>query len=344
MHLILSVLLTFWAAALASPTTHSRGRWETLAPIPLAPRQEHAVVTLSDTTLAILGGIVPNSEGQGFNTTSIMQFYDIPSDNWCSATPAPIKANHPNVAVVEGKIYFLGGLSVASDGVWRAFADSWVYDPVDDRWSSLDPIPKGEQRGSAAMGVYRGTIYMAGGMRTLEPTGPGGEQDTLDVVSAFDTASSTWIDLPQAPRRIPEGRDHAGASVVGGKFYVLGGRLRGQHNVKDTVFILDLEHLDQGWTVSEGRMPTARGGVVAGTVGSKVYVCGGEGNPVNGTNGVFDNVEVFDTEAEIWEKLSPMKLPRHGGQAAAAGKGIYLPGGGIREGGAPVDVLDVFWP
>ncbi|KAJ4179719.1 hypothetical protein NW755_012278 [Fusarium falciforme] len=344
MRFALTVISTLWVATLASPTPHPQGNWKILSPIPIAPRQEHSVVALSDTTLAIIGGIIPNPDGEGINTTSIVQLYDIPSDSWRSVAPAPIQVNHPNVAVVDGKIYLLGGLFVASDGAWRAFSDSWVYDPDRDEWSSLDPIPDAEERGSAAVGVYGGTIYMAGGMRTLVPGGPGGEQDTVDFVSAFDTVSSKWINLPKPAKKIPEGRDHAGVSVVGKKFYVLGGRLRGQHNVKDTVFILDLKNLHKGWTTSEARMPTPRGGVVSGTIGCEVYIMGGEGNTAAGAEGVFGNVEVFDTKSETWRKLDAMRLPRHGGSAVAVNEGIYLPGGGMRLGGSPVDVLDVYWP
>lgn len=71
---------------------------------------------------------------------------------------------------------------------------------------------------------------------------------------------------------------------------------------------------------------------------------GGEGNTVAGAEGIFNDVEVFDTKAEAWRKLDAMRLPRHGGSAVAVNDGIYLPGGGTRLGGSPVDVLDVYWP
>ena len=91
-------------------------------------------------------------------------------------------------------------------------------------------------------------------------------------------------------------------------------------------------------------MPTARGGVVSGTVGKKIYVLGGEGNTAEDSDGIFDGIEVFDTVKESWESVGKMSLPRHGGQAVAVKGGIYLPGGGISEGGSPVQTLDVYWP
>ncbi|WYZ34058.1 hypothetical protein EsH8_I_000334 [Colletotrichum jinshuiense] len=320
------------------------GTWEALASIPIAPRQEHTVVAVSNTTLAVVGGIIPGPSGLGFNTTSIVQLYDVRTDKWSSATDAPIEVNHPNVATVNGKIYLLGGLSVASDGAWRAFPESWVYDPAIDVWRPVDPTPPGEERGSAAMGVSGKMIYLAGGMRTLEPTGEAGEQDTVDFVSAFDTESLAWVSLPSAAAVLPEGRDHAGAAVIDNKFYVVGGRRRGQRNVKDTVFVLDLENLEDGWTLSGSRMPTPRGGVMTGAVNGKIYVFGGEGNLAEESNGIFNETEVFNTKTETWRRLAPMSVPRHGGSATTIGNGIYLPGGGLREGGSPVDVLDVYRP
>ncbi|KAF6813805.1 kelch repeat-containing protein [Colletotrichum sojae] len=344
MRLLLNLGLLVRILPSVTATPKPSGAWETLAPIPIAPRQEHAAAALSATTLAILGGIVPSPAGEGFNTTSLVQLYHIPSGTWSRVTDAPVAVNHPNFAAVDGKMYLLGGLAPASDGAWRAFQESWVYNPDADSWSPIAPVPAGEERGSAAVGVLGKVVYLAGGMRTLRPTGETGEQDTVAFVSAFDTETGRWVSLPRAAAMLPEGRDHAAAAVVGRKFYVLGGRERGQRNVKDTVFILDLENLDAGWVTSRGRMPTPRGGVVAGAIGRKVYVFGGEGNAAKGSEGIFNETEVFDTKTETWKRLAPMAVPRHGGAAVAIADGIYHPGGGIQQGGSPVDIFDVYRP
>ncbi|KPM41913.1 hypothetical protein AK830_g4657 [Neonectria ditissima] len=326
--------------AMASCLRCKDGAWIDLAPIPVAPRQEHATVAVSHSTIAILGGIVPDNGS--YSTTDMMQLYDIPTNSWRSASNAPFKVNHPNVAVVNNKIYLLGGLAVAPDGAWKAVPDSWVYNPVRDKWTRLDPIPDGMERGSATMGVHGETIYLAGGMTQLSVIS--GYQDSIDSVLAFDTCSETWITLPEPATRIPEGRDHAGGAVVGSTYYVIGGRYFGQHNFRDTVFALDLRHPNRGWRTSSGRMPTARGGVSAGTIGRLVYIFGGEGNEAEGSHGVFNETEVFDTLSETWKKLGPMKLPRHGTSAVAVGDRVYIPGGGIVQSAGPVNVTDSFCP
>jgi N-acetylneuraminic acid mutarotase len=124
-----------------------------------------------------------------------------------------------------------------------------------------------------------------------------GNQESTNVVCIFDTATRSWETVPAKAKRIPEARDHAGAAVVGGKMYVLGGRKSGQENIRDTVFVLDLCNLEAGWSTSGTHMPTARGGVSAGTIGHKIYVMGGEGNKEAET-GVFDQVEVYDTKRD----------------------------------------------
>jgi N-acetylneuraminic acid mutarotase len=316
------------------------GTWERLASIADNPRQEHSTVALSRDTLAILGGIVPTDTF--FETTNILQLYNIPQNKWTTATPAPIRANHPNVASIRGHIYLLGGMNDAPDAAWEGFPQSFVYKSATDVWVPLPPMPVEERRGAAAMGVYNDIIYLAGGLRRLELF-EGGSQDTMDILSAFDTRSGVWLPVPDAARHLPEGRDHAGGAVVGHHFYVLGGRFRGHSNNKDTVFVLDLLAMEGGWRVSNSRMPTPRGGLSAATVGSKVYTFGGEGSLAE-PNGVFNQTEVFDTKTESWKVLAPMPVPRHGTSAVAIGEVIYIPGGGIVLGGAPVDVMDAFRP
>ncbi|KAM6513674.1 hypothetical protein FALCPG4_016049 [Fusarium falciforme] len=315
--------------------------WKDLAPIPIAPRQEHTTVAISPTTLGILGGIVPN--GTEWDTTALMQLYDIPSNTWKIVTPLPMALNHPNAAAVDGKVYLLGGLRAAPDGAWRAVPDSWVYDPETNTWAALKPMPGGLERGSATTGVYGKTIFLAGGMRTLRP-GPGGEQDTVDTVSAYDVESGTWTSLPEAASRLPARRDHAGGAVVDQTFYVIGGRDRGQVNVRDTVFALNLEDLALGWITKSAKMPTPRGGIAASAVSTLVYTFGGEGSVAAGSGGVFNETEVYDTESGTWQQLKPMKLPRHGTSAVGIGKGIFIPGGGVSQGANGVNTFDVFYP
>ena len=321
--------------------------WTPLVPVPI-PRQEHTAVFLPPSTIAVFGGIIPiptnDTTTLPITTTSLMQFYSIPNNTWATASPLPRALNHANAAVVNGEIYVLGGLADLGEAApaWRAVSDSWVYSPKTGAWSALPGLPAGEARGSAAVGVYKHLIVLAGGMTDLDLSG-NMSQNTVSVVSIFDTVARTWLDVPKEAGYLPEGRDHAGGAIVDGKMYVLGGRQQGQENVKDTVFILDLCDLEAGWMVSTARMPTPRGGVATGVVGKKVYVFGGEGNRAV-ESGVFDQVEAYNTVKDKWSRVRPMRIPRHGTYAVGIDGKVYVPGGGVMQSGAPVADFDVFEP
>lgn len=310
-----------------------RRGWRRLAPIASGPRQEHSVAAVGD-KVYVIGGIVPGESG-GVTTTTRVDVYDTRHDTWSEAAPLPVAMNHPNVAVVHGRIHVLGGLSGGSE--WQALRDSFVYSPRADRWRRLSSMPAGIERGSAAIGVHGTRILLAGGMRVLVP-GAGGLQDTVDTVSAYDAVTGRWEDLP----RLPQARDHVGGAVVGGTFYVLGGRDRGQVNVRDTVYAFDLRA--HRWS-ERAPMPTARGGIAAAAVGTRIYTFGGEGrHDGNNPNTVFDETEAYDTERDRWQRLAPMPVPRHGTAAVAVRGTIHIPGGGVRGGGAPVDANDSYRP
>lgn len=351
MHSIRFLIPAFFLSTItiASPRVQRHPSWLSLSPIPLFPRQEHTTLFVSPSTIAILGGIVPSNDttlAVPFQTTSLMQFYSIPTNTWSTRAPIPQLLNHLNAAVVDGKIYLLGGLVEAGnsndDRAWRAIGESWIYDPSLDTWSTLPSLPAGQERGSAAVGVYNNKIYLAGGVTTLELYG-NQTQATVPTVSVFDTVAKKWLDVPEPARLMPAGRDHAGAAVVNQKMYVLGGREQGQGNVKDTVFVLDLCGLEKGWRTSAARMPTARGGVAAGVVGTKIYTFGGEGN-LAVESGVFAEVEAYDTVRDKWYGVGSMRVPRHGTYAVGVKGKAYIPGGGIVQGGGPVSDFDVFVP
>lgn len=139
--------------------TLSLGEWTPIAPIATYERQEFTTVTLNTTNIYMIGGVIPlSSTGDPFPTVTYMQTYSLPKDEWTSVAPVPVALNHPNAAVVEGKIYLLGGLTPGEPATWVASSACFVYDPVGDEWTSLGDMPDG--RGSAAVGVREKTMYV----------------------------------------------------------------------------------------------------------------------------------------------------------------------------------------
>jgi N-acetylneuraminic acid mutarotase len=242
---------------------------------------------------------------------------------------------------VKGKIYVLGGLqrpSPTSDFPWYAVGDSFVYDPLTDKWTPLAPMPPGTERGSGAIVAYEQKIYVAGG--TFCHEGFEGQcftdSERNRFFSVYDTVTNTWQQLPD----LPQPRDHVPGAVLGNSLYLFGGR---DDNVDSTFSDVFAYNLKTGTWRTRAPMPTARSEAWLGVVGEKVHLIGGSGNVANET-GTFDDHEAYDAEHDRWTVLPPMPVPRHGPATAVIGGSIYLPGGALTETLGTVDTFDRFTP
>jgi N-acetylneuraminic acid mutarotase len=323
-----------------SPATYE---WETLSSLPTT-RQEHSVAKIGN-KVYVIGGTTTNesattvaySAAFGIRTVRDVSVYDTQSNSWTEAAPMPISVNHGNAATVNGKIYVLSGLSGANLTTWNAIPESYVYDPTANIWTEIAPMPRGTARGACAVGVHGPVIYLAGGLTQLELK-PDGLQPSVAYVTSFNTETGRWhTEFPP----IPGARDHFSGAVFNGVFYVTGGRQDSQFNTRNNTWALDLANTT-AW-VDKAPMPTARGGHATTSIGRYIFTFGGEGNP-DAANGVFDNTEVFDTALNTWLIGPAMTVPRHGTNAVAIGKRVYIPGGGIHVSTDPTNTMTAFQP
>ena len=322
---------------LAAPSAICSGTWRNSTPIASGPRQEHCVASIG-ATVYLIGGISSPPPNVSFPPTlALGEAFDTTKSAWRRIADIPVPLNHCNIASLNGKLYILGGMN-GDEGVWDRTGRSFEYDPRRNVWTELPSMPVGEERGAAAVGVWGDSIFLSGGLRVLSLLN--GTQDTIGTGLVYNTRTKQWGQLPE----LPEGRDHVGGAVIEGTFYVIGGRVRGQENVRDTVFAMNLATKDRKW-VEKSRMPTSRGGLAVAAIGRKVYAFGGEGDTaLLGPTGVYNNTEVYDTVRDKWEVLPAMAVPRHGTGATSVGRKIYIPGGGVLKSAGPVDVNDVFIP
>lgn len=314
--------------------TAAQKQWTKLPAIGQGARQEHSTVALGDRSIWVLGGTSPDASGQ-VPTVDRVEFYNLKNGTWHTAAPLLRPLNHLNAAAVGHKLFVVGGLSGGSD--WLADGIAMAYSPSTDSWTQRASMPKGTARGACAVGVYKNKIYLAGGQNYIMLTKQG-DQNALRGVSAYDTDTDSWEKLPP----IPQPRQHVAGVVVDSTFYVIGGRENGQYKVQNSTYALNLEDPASGWR-ELAALPTARGGLACDAIGPRIYCFGGEGN-ADSSDGMFDEVEVYDTRTDRWTSLAPMPVPRHGWGVAAIGDTIYVPGGGLRAGTMPTDYFDAFTP
>ena len=290
-----------------APSLPGSGAWGWRAAL-LDANSEMSVAELNG-QLYVLGGY-PASRV----TVATVQAYNPATDTWQRVAPLPRAVNHSMPAVVGGKIYIIGGQSDAGNA---SFVDTvYEYDPTTDRWRSRAALPRA--RGGGAAAVVDGKIYVAGSRP------PRGADFTV-----YDPATDRWTELPDMPTQ----RNHLAAVAANGKVYLIGGRFEAgfQSPTTDTLEIFD--PATRTWSKGPS-MPNSRGGVNAVTAYGCIHVFGGEGNPA-ATNGLFPDHDVFNPQTGQWTKLAPMPIPVHGVTGLAfLGGLIYLPGGGISQGGS----------
>lgn len=105
-------------------------------------------------------------------------------------------------AGIAGKIYIAAG---RSGGIYGIEPESWVYDPQNESFEEIAPIPM--PRGGVAGGVIDGAIYVFGGEGN--PNDPVG---MFAQIEAYDTRTDTWETVDDPSWFLGE-RPSKGASI-----------------------------------------------------------------------------------------------------------------------------------
>lgn len=276
---------------------------ETLEAVPVG-RGEHGV--------AAVGGEVYVMCGFTPQVTASLQAYTPASDSWRDLADVPVVCHHPNVAVIDDKLYILGFHMGSGQRV--ADGTSFEYDPASDSWTELAPQPAGTERGASCVTSHQGKAYVFGGTNDI----------ALPDASTYDPVANAWEQIPP----LPMPRHHCIAAVVNDLIYIVSGRDVVISEVHTESFVYD--PVSQSYE-EVAPILTPRGGAAGGELGGRIFVFGGEGN-VDDPNGIFHEAEVYDPASDSWQTLPDMNVPRHGfGAAIILGK-IYLPGGSTSQG------------
>lgn len=177
-------------------------------------------------------------------------------------------------------------------------------------WSVVGEMPI--ERGQTVAVAEAGKIYLMTG------SAPG--QAATGMLQVFDPAAGTWRDLAT----MPDIASHAGAAVVDGSIYVVGGFVANVHaGAMGRVFRYDIA-ADTWQARAPLSVPRGSPGVV--TLGGRIHAIGGRDD-----TGLLGAHEVYDPATDTWTDAAPLPLPRdHLGVAVAGGR-IHVFGG--RTGG-----------
>ena len=133
--------------------------------------------------------------------------YNPSLDQWTEKAPMPTAREHLTSAVIDNKLYVIGG---RTNGMAFNVDANEVYDPVTDNWIKLDPMPSKRGGLSATTIALNESIYVFGGE---QPSGTFNNNEKFDVVSGIWTSE---VSMPTA-------RHGLAAVAIGKMIYVIGG-------------------------------------------------------------------------------------------------------------------------
>jgi N-acetylneuraminic acid mutarotase len=296
---------------------------------------------------------------------------------WSKAAPAPTERTEVVSAVLEGKIYVVGGFSKPSlENVLKLAisSDVEVYDPVADAWSISTPLPEG--RHHAGIASLNGFLYVIGGFtksflsiwhavptvyqynpateewRELAPMptargalGVAVYQNRLYAIGGYDgerNSGAVEIFDPEtntwsSATPMPTPRDHLAVASVGSRIYAIGGRPELDYH-QNMGTVEEYDPETNKWQ-PRASMPTARSGITAGVIDGQIYVIGGESG-----EGTFATNEAYNPARDQWQVMAPMPTARHGLGSAVVDGRLYVISGGPTPGGSFSQVNEFFTP
>jgi N-acetylneuraminic acid mutarotase len=188
---------------------------------------------------------------------SIVHEYDPTTDTWTRKADMPTARWGLTAAVVEDKIYALGGFT-AYGGASLSVLE--VYDPATDTWQSKAAMPT--RRGWFTTSVVDGKIFAIGAARP--PSGP-----WLATVDMYDPLTDTWT--PKAS--MPTARGALASSVAHGLIYVVGGRT-GNPSFRAFSTVEEYDPATDTWT-ERTSLPSPRFHFRTSELNGRIYAIGG---------------------------------------------------------------------
>lgn len=228
-------------------------------------------------------------------------------NSWTTMASMPTGRLGAGVAVVNGKIYVIGG-----GGEGGYLGTNEEYDPATNTWVTKKPMPT--PRAGFAIAVYKNKIYCIGG-------GPGndwtvGFEEVTRMNEVYDPLTDTW----ETKTPMPTAREFLCANVVDGKIYLIGGSK--PVNLNDPSYVPNVNEVynpaTDSWT-TKTPPPTQVSLYASAVVNNKIFMIGGS---VRGT--ISNLTQIYHPETDTWSYGVPISNAVWGA-AAGVTTGVLVP-------------------
>ena len=272
-------------------------QWTKKKPMPL-PSHHVAFTTYRDKIYAFGGFVSPESGPPAWVPINNAWEYDPAGDTWKALASMPTKRGSALAAVVNDKIYVIGGAATIPGSKETAVFPTHPhmsvgtveeYDPATNTWKERSSMPT--PRNHAAIGVVNGKIYVIGGRVGAAFIGLASD---ISVVEEYDPATDKW----SAPRaRMPTARSASVSGVYNGRIYVAGGEYQDTHMMATFKAVEAYDPASNTWSIMPS-MPVSRHGLAAGVIGNRLILVGGDVQSAgNGIAASTSEVDAFEFSA-----------------------------------------------
>ena len=327
------MLVVAMLACVAGPVL-AQAKWTKLAPFP--DPSEELLGASAGGKMYVFCGLFATPQ---WKPKGLVYEYDSASDKWMQKKPMALPSHHVSFAEYKGKIYAFGGFVLPKEGApaWVPIDNAWEYDPSNDSWKALAPMPT--KRGSPVAVAVNDKIYVIGGAVTgpgQSAVHPARPHTSVGTVEEYDPATNAW--RPRAS--MPTPRNHFVGGAVNGKVYAVSGRVGGAFISGGSSNVGVTEAYDpatDSWSQGLARMAQARSAGAGGVWGGKLYITGGEFQDP-GTMATYRSLEAYDPATNTWQTLAPMPVSRHGLAGAVVGNRLHMVSGDVQSAGTGVHV------
>ncbi len=255
--------------------------------------------------------------------------------DWKRITEMPTGRSGFAAAVVENKVYIIGGTLFKNPEGPYGSSTLEVYDPQNHTWRRLIDMPT--PRHGARSAVVNGIIYVFGGYSSKDRLIKNWK---LPVhTEAYDPQTDTWVQR----KDMLVSRINFRLGVFADKVYLIGGTTgfgEAHEQRMDRVDVYDPS--TDSWARGTN-MPTRRDPLAVSVVNNRMYVIGGRGWPQAVDGGpVLKVIEAYKPVGRRWTQKRDMLDVKNGFETVVVKDEIYLIGGSSQ--GRFLSTVDVYSP
>ncbi len=186
--------------------------WETKASMP-TPRADLTATVVND-SIYLIGGKKYSNISPYFLETDENEVYDPINNTWSTKSPMLSAVFGYASAVLNDKVYFVGGSKAPNSSGINAFVNSvQVYDPPNDKWSLAARLPSAIAYGAAAATegyMAPPKLYLFGGYTVSALN---------DLALVYNPGNDSWT----IGDSLPSPRAYLGIVAIDDIFYTMGG-------------------------------------------------------------------------------------------------------------------------